>query len=439
MEAGARAPSRPWRELPGIRTALALSALALLTIVVGLIVEGTQESLGAELAPFFVRWEPLVDSAALWAVPLLVLALAAAPALLRGAPNPAAFLVGALALALAARLAVAAIRDGTEGFYAVFGPDPEGGNEYLPVLPALDSLGLGRFLDRFAELAPTLPIHPSAHPPGTILLLDALGIEGPRAFAAVTIAIGVCAVPLTWVLARRIGIDDERARIAALLIAFSPAALLYGVVSTDAMFVTLGLAAACLLVGSGVLSRILGGLALAVASFFSWALLALGAFSALVVLQRDGLRSALWMSAIAGAALVAFYGALYTATGFDPLGAVRSASEAYDLGISNARPYVYWLFGSPVAFAVALGLPTAWYAARALGAREAAAVALTAIVVVSVLVGLTKAETERIWLFMGPLAAIAAATLVPARRMPLILALLTAQAIASSILVDTIW
>ena len=84
---------------------------------------------------------------------------------------------------------------------------------------------------------------------------------------------------------------------------------------------------------------------------------------------------------------------------------MRSASEAYDLGISNARPYVYWLFGSPVAFAVALGLPTAWYAARALGTREAAAVALAAIVVVSVLIGLTKAETERIWLFMGPLAA----------------------------------
>ena len=55
------------------------------------------------------------------------------------------------------------------------------------------------------------------------------------------------------------------------------------------------------------------------------------------------------------------------------------------------------------AFAVALGLPTAWYAARAFGTGEAIAVGLAAIILVSVLVGLTKAETERIWLFMGPL------------------------------------
>ena len=34
------------------------------------------------------------------------------------------------------------------------------------------------------------------------------------------------------------------------------------------------------------------------------------------------------------------------------------------------------------------------------------------------MIGLTKAETERIWLFMGPLAAVAAATLVPPERMP---------------------
>ena len=55
---------------------------------------------------------------------------------------------------------------------------------------------------------------------------------------------------------------------------------------------------------------------------------------------------------------------------------MRAAGEAYDLGISNARPYLFWLFGSPVAFAVALGLPTAWYAARALGTGNDAALAL---------------------------------------------------------------
>jgi hypothetical protein len=145
------------------------------------------------------------------------------------------------------------------------------------------------------------------------------------------------------------------------------------------------------------------------------------------------------MALVAGVVLAGFYAALYGAWGFDPLGSVRAAGDAYDLGIANARPYLYWLFGSPVAFAVALGLPTAWFAARALGTGNEVAVALAVIVVVSVVIGLTKAETERIWLFMGPLAAVAAATLVPLRRMPLIVGLLVAQALVAQILLDTIW
>ena len=171
-------------------------------------------------------------------------------------------------------------------------------------------------------------------------------------------------------LARRLGIEDDRARAAAMLIAFSPAALLYGVLSTDAMFATLGLVAACLLVGSGLLSWIAGGIALAVASFFSWALLAVGAFAAVVQLLRRGLGSAIGMAVVAGVILLGGYLGLYAATGFDPIGSVRAAGDAYDLGISNARPYLFWLFGSPVAFAVALGIPTAWFAARALGSRQ---------------------------------------------------------------------
>ncbi len=67
------------------------------------------------------------------------------------------------------------------------------------------------------------------------------------------------------------------------------------------------------------------------------------------------------------------------------------------------------------------------------------AIGLAAIIVVSVVIGLTKAETERIWLFMGPLAAVAAATIVPVRRMPAIVVALLAQALATQILLDTIW
>ena len=426
-------------EEPGTRTAVALTVVGLATVAGGLIFTAAGGHLGTSLPPFFAFWDPHVDTYALIGLPVLAISAAASVPLLRGRGNLWGFLAGVFLIALAARLGLSLLRDGADGWYAVFGTDPEAGNEYLPALPAVDSLGLHAFLDRFAELAPTLPIHPSAHPPGTLVLLDLTGIDSARPFAALVIVVGTAAAPLTYVLARRVGIEEDRSRAAAILIAFSPAALLYGVLSTDAMFATLGLIAACLLVGSGLLSWTCGAVALALASFFSWALLALGAFAAIFQLLRRGLGSAVGMALVAGLVLAGFYAALYGAWGFDPLGSVRAAGDAYDLGIANARPYLYWLFGSPVAFAVALGLPTAWFAARALGTGNEVAVGLAVIVVVSVAVGLTKAETERIWLFMGPLAAVAAATLVPLRRMPLIVGLLVAQALATQILLDTIW
>jgi hypothetical protein len=409
------------------------------TVAVGLIVEGATSSLGASLAPFFAHWEPQVDGQAIVAIPAFLAAVALAVLLARRDVPLVPFLLGALAATLVARLAVAAARDGVDGWHAIFGSAPEASNEYLPVLPAIDSLGLRTFLDRYAELSPTLPIHPSAHPPGTLVLLEALGIDTARGMAWLTIALGSLATPLTYALARACGLAESRSRAACLLLALSPAALLYGVTSTDAIFATAATAAAALLVARGLGRRIAGAIALLVASFLSWAMLAMGAFAAIVVWLREGLRPAIGVAALAAAALAAGYGALYAATGFDPIGAVRAAGDAYDLGISNARPYLFWLFGSPVAFAVALGLPTAWYAARALGAGEAVALALAAIVLVSVLVGLTKAETERIWLFMGPSAAVAAATMVPLRRMPEVLGILAAQALAVSLLLFTIW
>ena len=431
--------SSTWRNLPGTGVALVGTAVAALTIAFGLIDEGTGGVLGATLAPFFATFDVSVDPAALIAIPALAIALACSIPLLRGAGGTAAFLLGALAIALVARLALAAARDGVDGWYGVFGPSPEAGNEYLPALPALHVLGLHEFLDRFAELSPTLPIHPSAHPPGTLLLLDALGVDGARGMAALVIGVGVLTVPLTYLLARRTSMAEQQCRAATMLVAFSPSMALYGVVSTDAMFGTFGLAAACLLVGSGLPGRVAGAVALTVASFFSWALLAVGVFAGIVVWIRDGFGSALRLGLVVAAIVLAAFLALYEASGFDPLGAVRAAGDAYDLGISNARPYLYWLFGSPVAFLVALGLPTAWYAARSLGTGNAVAAGLAVIVVASVLVGVTKAETERIWQFMVPLASVAAASLVPLRRMPLILGALVVQALAASLLLETIW
>jgi hypothetical protein len=150
-------------------------------------------------------------------------------------------------------------------------------------------------------------------------------------------------------------------------------------------------------------------------------------------------RPALHLAGWAAVAVAGSYALLYAATGFDPIGTVQAASDAYFLGIASVRPYEYWLFGSPVAAFVAMGVPLAWYALRAVGRGEPAAVALAGIVAVAALLGFTKAETERIWLFMVPLAAVSAASVLPLSRLKLVLAGLAAQALAVELTLWTIW
>jgi hypothetical protein len=166
---------------------------------------------------------------------------------------------------------------------------------------------------------------------------------------------------------------------------------------------------------------------------------AVGAIAVLAELRTRGPRRAAVLGAVCAAALVAFYGALYAATGFDPVGAIRATHQVYDAGIASLRPYPFWLFGSPVAFGVAIGLPIALYALRALAVAEPIALALAAIVIAASVLGLTKAETERIWLFLMPFAALAAATTVPLHRLRLVLGLLAAQALATELLFVSAW
>jgi len=92
-----------------------------------------------------------------------------------------------------------------------------------------------------------------------------------------------------------------------------------------------------------------------------------------------------------------------------------------------------------VAFLVVLGLPIAWYALRALPRGESVAIALFAVLAISALLGFTKAETERIYLFLVPLACIAAAPALPERFLTPTLAALAVQAFTAELLLATVW
>jgi hypothetical protein len=86
-----------------------------------------------------------------------------------------------------------------------------------------------------------------------------------------------------------------------------------------------------------------------------------------------------------------------------------------------------------------LGLPTAGAWLIATKRRDPVAVALAVVVVVAALAGFTKAEVERIWLFLVPPACVAAATVLPAGRLRAVLLALAVQALAVQLLFQTIW
>jgi hypothetical protein len=384
--------------------------------------------------PFIGHWRPQADPLLIVTIACFAGAVAAGPRLLE--VRPWAFGLAAFALTLVLRLALAAGGGGTEQWSVMFDLSGfEGPNEYLPALGALD-FGAGFFVDRFAELVPSLPVHAAGHPPGLLLVLHALGIDSPGGMAALCILVGALSGPLTYLVGRHV-LDERPARIAALLMTLAPGALLFGATSADAVYLTLGLLAAWPLAAG---RRVAGAAALAVGSFFAWSLLAVGAWAAIVTWRRDGWRAAIRLAAVCGAGLVAFYTVLYAATGFDPIGTLRSTEEVYRAGIASMRPYRFWLFGSPVAFLVVLGLPISWLALRALARGDRLAVAILAVIAIAAVGGFTKAETERIWLFLAPFVCLAAAGGLSerARLLPLFAAL-AAQAVLYELAFETVW
>ena len=415
--------------------------MAVATIAYGLSARAKGVELGAGLAPFLADWRPALRPTALPAVALLVAGVLAAPRLRGAGVGAWQFALVALLLGLSFRLALGIAGSGLDGLYSVYQlGNHEAASEYLPALPAFD-FGTRFFLDTFAEVGTSLPVHAIGHPPGLLLTMHVLGIDSAPRMAALTIGLGALSIPLAYLLGRAL-MDERRARVATLLYVFAPSAVLYGATSADALYTTVALLAALPLAMAAKAdgrSPAAGASALAFASFFSYANLAIGAWATLLAWQRSGLRRAALLAGACGLALVAFYLTLHLATGYDPIGVIEATEGVYREGIASRRPYEFWVFGSPTAFLVAGGLPIAWFALRSAGAGDAAARALLAVLVTAAVLGFTKAETERIYLYLVPLACMAAAASLPERRLGTVLGALAAQAFVTELLLYTVW
>jgi hypothetical protein len=444
MAGEARRSTAPAWQTPRVRERAVLAGALLVAVAVtaiGLAVERSGTVIGTATPPFVMAWGvhvqlgwTLAAAAALGALVLL------APGLL--AVSRGSYVVRLTTLTLLAGLALNAARHGTGGWDAIFDTGPHGSfeakNEYLPGLRAL-SYGSWFFLDHFAELVPALPVNVAGHPPGLLLAVHALGITSAGQFAGVCIGAAALCAPLTYALAGGLGLGEERARIAGLLAAASPALLLFGVTSADAVYAALATAAAALLVRRSLVLRAAGTVVLAVAAFCSWALLAVGAFAVLVAWRREGLRTAARLAVACAIPFLVVNASLAAAYGYDPIGTLRATSAVYRHSLAEIRPYWFWVLGSPVAWAATAGLVLAgaWLLAVARGAP--AAVALAVVIAIAAVLGFTKAETERIWLFFVPLAAAGAASVVPPRALRAVLAALAVQALATQLLFATVW
>lgn len=391
--------------------------------------------LGAPAPPFYAFPHPLLT----WWTPAAAAATiglaAAAPLLLRAAAGW--WLAGCTAVALAARIA---LNTGRYGPHELVRPlvGRIGSHDYLSTVPqflAAPTAYMRTFPHRILH---GLPIHPSAHPPGATLLLAALdraGAPGPWPAAALILVVGAAATPLVYLLGRSVA-GEREARLATLAWAFAPTVLLESATSMDAVFATAAVGAAVLLLRG---RRIAAGVTAAGCSFLSYALPAAAVWACAVLLLRGRRREALAASVAVGVLAVAGYAALWLATGYDPLAAYAATKDHYEHGISQFRPYWYWLAGDPAAFLAGLGIPVAFAYARALGARTAPAVALAAVVLLAAASGFSKAEVERIWQFLVPLAVVAAAAELGRLSPRTLLVALAGQAVAVEVLFGTTW
>jgi hypothetical protein len=361
------------------------------------------------------------------------LAVVGAIALLHAGPRVGGrlFPAAAFGVALVARAGLATTQHGIDEWWWPFTRPGGRETEYQAAFDLVDRDPLG-FIDHFAEQVAGLPVHPSGHPVGATLAARGLqavggGVEG---YAVLLLVLGAAtAWPLYW-LGRRLCAEDA-ARRAVLLWAFAPTTLIYGATSFDAVLVLVATATALALVGGRM---VVGGLLAALAFLLSYALALSPLWAALTLARRGGMRAAV-AAAIGALAVLAV---LAVTLGYDPIGAVRGTHEAYERGIGGTgRPFWYWVVAGPAVFLVGLGPVLAERFLRGVELDIPGARAAAACIVLGALSGVMEAEVERIWQFMIPFAAVAAAPLASRRAVTWAIAVGVAMAYVVELRWDT--
>ncbi|MEU9451227.1 hypothetical protein [Streptomyces sp. NPDC048277] len=396
---------------------LAAALLVLVAVLVGRHLQDTYRTLFVHWPPLFADWDPHLG-------PGTPAALLVAAAVVAYGPGLAVRLPwrGLLAAAWGACLAWTwslALVDGWRRGVAGRLTSP---NEYLTVIGRFHDIpaALRDFTHHIVSGTPApWPAHIAGHPPAatlTFVLLDRIGLRGGGWAGAWCITVGSTACVAVLVAVRALA-GERLARRAAPFLVMAPAAVWVGA-SADGYFAAVAAWAVALLAlavsgGSGrSLAWAAGaGLLYGLTCYLSYGLTLFALIGAAVlVLGRREVRARPVVLAplVAGAAVVPV---AFTLAGFDWWEGYRLLVTRYYQGIGGTRPYGYWVWANLACTVLITGPATAAGLRRA-GAtlihRRTApshrtrlaflvAAALLALLIAD-LSGMSKAETERIWL-----------------------------------------
>lgn len=404
----------PGRLRRDLYAAAAAAVLVTVSVVVGRHIEDTSRTLFVDWPPLLASWGPHVGPGTPAAVLVAVAVVAYGPALAARLPWRALLPV-TWGASTAWVLSLALIDGWDRGIARRLTTR----YEYLQVIDRFHDIpaALQDFTRHILLDSPdNWPAHIAGHPPAatlTFVLLDRVGLRGGGWAGMWCITVGATACVAVLVTIRALA-DEALARRAAPFLVLAPAAVWMGT-SADAYFAAVAAWAVALL-ALAVTRGSLGwagasGLLFGLTCYLSYGLTLVALIAAAVlVLGRHGVRErpALLLPLLAGLAVVP---AVFTVAGFDWWEAYHLLVTRYAQGAGGIRPYGYWVWANLACTVLITGLATAAGLRRtgAVLARRRTApragvrlaflvsAALLALLVAD-LSGMSKAETERIWL-----------------------------------------
>ncbi|MFJ2396398.1 hypothetical protein ACIOTI_27070 [Streptomyces sp. NPDC087843] len=395
---------------------LAAALLVTAAALVGTAVQRRDHSLFVGWPPLFARWEPHVGPGTPAALVVAVAVVAYGPLLAARLPwRPLLCVAWGTTTAWTFSLAL------VDGWQRGIAGRLTTTNEYLTVIDRFHDIPatLRDFTHHIVSQSPApWPAHIAGHPPGatlTFVLLDRIGLGGGGWAGVWCVTVGSTAAVAVLVTVRVLA-GEALARRAAPFLVLAPAAVWVGA-SADGYFAAVATWAVAFLALAVTGSRpraagLVAGLLFGLTAYLSYGLVLYAVIAgAVLLLGSRRLRPLPYV--VAGAAVVPV---VFTLLGFDWWEAYRLLVTRYYQGVGGVRPYGYWVWANLACTVLIVGPATVAGLRRAGAApvrggvrgclRPTAAEPRLALLALAALLallaadlsGMSKAETERIWL-----------------------------------------